>query len=366
VRNELGTTQIQAALNAQNFDRAAQLIDEATRAKALPAAKLAQLRDEVRRRRDQTDISRLVTLIDARLQQDRLIDPRNDNAAYFLAQARQSGAPASTLQAAADEFVRRSVLAVRGAIDQHRYADADRFMAELRTNGAPSVTLAGLQRDLAAARTQPVVKKPDQPGFLDLARSRLAQGSVLEPDNDSALFYVNELRSTDPQNPGLAQITGAVQGQILGRARTALDAGDTTKAEGLLRTAGTLGTSADLDALNERLLQAKLATANTAPAPVNAIPEVPESTLKRLQSLKPDYPHQALIHNVEGWVEIAYTVTAAGKVANAKSINASPTGVFDAAALSAVAHLKYAPYQQNGKAIAVTTKIRVAFRLAGG
>ena len=45
VRNELGTTQIQAALNAQNFDRAALLIEEAARAKSVPAAKLAQLRD---------------------------------------------------------------------------------------------------------------------------------------------------------------------------------------------------------------------------------------------------------------------------------------------------------------------------------
>ena len=366
LRSELGTAQIQAALNAQNFDRAAQLIDEATRAKALPAAKLVQLRDEVRRRRDQNDVNRLLTLIDARVQQDRLIDPHNDNAAYYLTQARQSGAPASLLQSSAEEFIKRSVQATRGAIDQHRYADADRFMIELRNNGAPGVTLAGLQHDLTAARSQPAMKKPDQPGFLDLARARLAQGSVLEPDNDSALHYVNELRSTDPENPGLAQITGAVQGQILGRAHTALDGGDTAKAEGLLRVAGTLGTSADLDALNERLLQAKLAATATAPAAGSGIPEVPEASMQRLQSLKPEYPRQALTHNVEGWVEMVYSVTAAGKVTGVKVINSTPRGIFESAAVDAVSHLKYAPYLENGKEIAVTTRIRVAFRLAGG
>src|ERR1019366_648265 len=44
-RSELGPAQIQAAINAQNFDRATELIDEAARAKLLSSAKLAQLRD---------------------------------------------------------------------------------------------------------------------------------------------------------------------------------------------------------------------------------------------------------------------------------------------------------------------------------
>ena len=41
---------------------------------------------DLHHRRDQTDLSRLVTLIDARLQQDHLLDPRNDNADYYLIQ----------------------------------------------------------------------------------------------------------------------------------------------------------------------------------------------------------------------------------------------------------------------------------------
>jgi hypothetical protein len=84
LRAELGPAQILAALNAQNFDRATQLIDEAARTKALPPAKLAQLRDEVRRRRDEFEASRLLKLADTRLQQDHVIDPRNDSAVYYL------------------------------------------------------------------------------------------------------------------------------------------------------------------------------------------------------------------------------------------------------------------------------------------
>jgi protein TonB len=364
VRNELGTTQIQAALNAQNFDRAAQLIEEAARAKSVPAPKLAQLREDLHHRRDQTDLNRLVTLIDARLQQDRLLDPRNDNAGYYLNQARQAGAPASTLQPRMEEFVRRMVVATRSAIDQRRFADADRYLAELHNDGTPAASLSSLQHDLAGARnTLPAKQKIDTPPFLDLARSRLAQGSLVEPDNDSALYYVNQLRAADPQSAGLAQISGALQAQIVDRARTALNGGDATKAEALLRAAGTLGPSSDVDGLNERLLQAKLAVTGTPPAS-NALPEVAEAALTRTKQLKPEYPHQALIKSIEGWVEIGYTVTAAGKIVDAQALKSTPAGVFDAAALDAVNHLRYQPFVKDGKPTAVTTKIRVVFRLS--
>ena len=364
VRNELGTTQIQAALNAQNFDRAAQLIEEAARAKSVPGPKLAQLRDDLHHRRDQTDLSRLVTLIDARLQQDHLLDPRNDNADYYLSQARQAGAPASTLQPRVEEFVRRMVVATRAAIDQRRFADADRYLAELHNDGAPVASLSSLQHDLAGARTAlPAKQKIDTPPFLDLARSRLAQGSLVEPDNDSALYYVNQLRTADPQSAGLAQISGALQAQIVDRARTALNGGDAAKAEALLRVAGTLGSSSDVDGLNERLLQVKLAASGTAPV-ANALPAVPEATLTRTKQLKPQYPHQALVKSVEGWVEIGYTVTAAGKIVDAQALKSNPPGVFEAAGLDAVNHLRYQPFVKDGKPTAVATKIRVAFRLS--
>jgi TonB family protein len=363
VRNEFGTTQIQAALNAQNFDRAGQLIDEAARAKSVPAAKLAQLRDDMHHRRDQTDLSRLVTLIDARLQQDRLLDPHNDSADYYLNQARQAGAATSTLQPRLEDFVRRMVAATHSAIDQHRYADADRYLVELHNDGTPAATISSLQRDLAASRTQPVKQKSDTPPFLDLARSRMAQGSLVEPDSDSALYYVNQLRAADPQNAGLAQVTGALQAQIVDRARTALSAGDTAKTESLLRLAGTLGASSEVDGLNERLLQAKLAVSGTAVA-TSGIPDVAEASLTRTKQLKPQYPHQALARNVEGWVEIGYTVTSAGKITDAQVLKSNPAGVFDSAGLDAVNHLRYQPPMRDGKATAVFTKIRVAFRLS--
>ncbi len=356
LRAELGPAEIQAAINAQNFDRAAQLIDEAVRSKTLGSAKTNQLRDELRRHRAEGDVAHLIALLDSRLEQDHLLEPHNDNAVYYLEQARQAGASASAIQPQYRELLNRLTQAAQGAIDQHRILDADRFLAALRGLSAPPQAVATLQRELAAVRV-PQTHEKQEPQLLDLARARLAQGNVLEPMDDSALYYVNKLRAADPHNAGLPQISSAVQAQILDRARTAIDGGDYVKADSLLQMAGVLGDSKESIALTERIRAAALSAAN-------APQEVTEATLTRTKKLSVDYPAKALGNQIEGEVQVAYTVTAKGTVTDIKVIHSNPPGIFDAAATTAVSRLRYKPVLQGGKAVSVATKLRVIFHLS--
>ncbi len=356
LKAEFGPAQILAAIAAQNFDRAAQLIDDATRSKSLSTAKLAQLRDELRRRHEEADTANFVKLIDSRLQQEKLIEPHNDNAAYFLSQARAAGVNVAALQSQYQELDRLLVQTVHAAIDQHRFADADRILTDLHGYGVPSATVAGLQHDLNTARSQAAAPVPAQPQYLDLAQSRLAQGKVTAPDNDNALYYVNQLRLVDPKNNALPGISSAVQASILQQAGAALDAAQPAKAETLLQMAAGLGASADLAALNQRLAQVKRAGAG--------MPEVTEAALTRVKPIQLDYPDEALHKNIEGWVDLSYVVTAQGKVTAIKVLDANPAGVFDRAATHALGHVRYAPMMQGGKPIAVSTKLRIAFRMA--
>jgi TonB family protein len=354
LRAELGPAQILAALNAQNFDRATQLIDEAARTKALPAAKLAQLRDEVHRRRDDFEVSRLLKLVDTRMQQDHVIDPHNDSAVYYLDQAKEAGATGPALQGQTQEVLKRLTQMARSAIQQRNFNDADRVLTELHGIGAPQAGINSLQRDLNLARNQQTPQKPDQPQYLDLAQARLAQGKLTDPDNDSALFYVNQLRAADPKNSGLGQIIATLQSQILDRARAALDAGDTDKAEGLAQKASALGASSDLDAMNDKIRQRRAG---------GDVLQMPEQSLTRLNKLNVEYPARALASNIEGWVELAYTVGPDGSVSNLKVLNATPPRTFESSASKAVSHLRYQPVVQGGKAISVGTQVRIVYRV---
>lgn len=356
MRAELGPAEIQAAISAQNFDRATQLIDQAARAKSVGETKLNQLRDELRRHRVDSDAGRLVALVDARLQQNQLRDPPNDSAVYYLAQARKAGATPADLQLQFRELSRRLMLAARADIAQQQLDDADRLVGDLRSIGVPLSQVAGLQRDIGLARARAAAVIPEQPRFLDLARARLAQGSVTVPENDSALHYLNALEETDPQNAALAQLSKAVQSAILTEARAALDASQTGQADALLQVAVSLGPSPDLDVLRDRLRNADRA-ANSGPR------EVAEASLTRVRSLTIDYPLNALAQKIEGQVEVAYLVTPKGAVADLKVISSSPPGVFDKAAANAVSRLKYKPVLDGVKPAAVSTRMLVKFRV---
>ncbi len=354
LRAELGPAQILAALNAQNFDRASQLIDEAARTKALPPAKLAQLRDEVHRRRDEFEVARLLKLADTRLQQDRVIEPHNDSAVYYLDQAKQAGAAGPALQGQTQEVLKRLTQMAHAAIQQRNFSDADRIVAELHGVGATQAAISSLQRDINQVRNQQTVQKPEQPQYLELAQSRLSQGKLTDPDNDSALFYVTQLRAADPKNSGLQQISTAVQSQILDRARASLDAGDADKAQALLQKAGSLGASPDIDAMNDKIRQRRAG---------GDVLQMPEQSLTRINKLDVQYPARALAADIEGWVELAYTVRPDGNVSNVKVLNATPPRTFESAASKAVSRLRYQPVIQGGKAISVGTQVRIVFRV---
>jgi periplasmic protein TonB len=127
------------------------------------------------------------------------------------------------------------------------------------------------------------------------------------------------------------------------------------KSEALAQMAGGLGGSSDLDALNDRIRQKKAAGGDGL--------QMPEQSLTRVNKLDVQYPARALQTNIEGWVEISYTVAPNGSVTNIKVLNATPANVFEASATKAVSHLRYKPVVQGGKAIAVGTQVRLVYRV---
>jgi len=83
---------------------------------------------------------------------------------------------------------------------------------------------------------------------------------------------------------------------------------------------------------------------SAAPAGAAANPAAPagEGGLQPLITGVPEYPAAAAARGLRGYVEIEFTVTPAGTVENAHVVAAEPRGAFDAVALAAVAHRRYA------------------------
>lgn len=355
LRAEFGPAQILAAINAKNYDRAGQLLDEAARSKSLSAAKLAQLRDELQRRQAENDVSHILKLLAARIQQDRLIDPHNDNAVYYLQRARLAGASVEDLQDSTQALGRKLAQLGHTAIEQHRLVDADRALTELKNSGASPPAAGLLQHDLDAVRDSLAHEKQQQTQWLDQAQARIAKGELLEPENDSALYYLNQLHASNSSSGPAGQLAVSLQTGVAARARSALDAGDTTKAESMVRAAGALGASSDLDAVTAAIADARQRQGKVA--------TIPGNSLVAVKPLNLEYPHAALTKGTEGWVDLAFSVTPEGKVEQISVLDSSPRNVFDAAAKLAISRVRYRPVLISGQPAEIKTTLHVVFRL---
>ena len=86
-----------------------------------------------------------------------------------------------------------------------------------------------------------------------------------------------------------------------------------------------------------------------------------------LVRIEPDYPARAAQRGIEGYVVVEFTITPAGTIKSARVIQAEPNGVFDAAALAAVARWKYNPKMENGVAVARPgVRVKLNFELENG
>lgn len=85
--------------------------------------------------------------------------------------------------------------------------------------------------------------------------------------------------------------------------------------------------------------------------------------LQLLAGADPVYPPAARAAGIEGEVTIRYDVTAAGRVANAVILAAEPVGVFEEAALAAVASWRFRPATTRGEPTAPRQVSVLRFRL---
>ena len=95
-----------------------------------------------------------------------------------------------------------------------------------------------------------------------------------------------------------------------------------------------------------------------------ALPEVGEAYRPPIVKVAPSYPASALARNVEGHVLLEFAVTTTGAVRDPVVLEAEPPGVFDRAALDAVAKFRYKPTVMDGEAVEVTgVRNRITFEL---
>ena len=350
MRAQTALAQIQATLAAQNFDRAATLLEAAQKDALLPPAQIAQLTKDLDGKRRSATIGRIATAAEARLSSGRLVSPAGDSAKESIAALREAGASNELINRLNNDLNQRLLAAARDAAAKGDQAAMQANLNAARDNGVSAAALNAAQRDITAASQKQQRTNDDIARFAKAAQDRLASGSLLSPANDSAVSNAERLRLLDVRNPQTVQVVKDVRARLVSEARARISSGKGTEAIAFLDAAESLGGDADLAEL-----RAGAAAAQQQASVAAAQPKLPP--LKMTRPPRPKYPSSA--KGVEGWVRVEFYVTPEGRTERVRVMSSEPAGLFDAAAITAMEGARFEEFEATESRLAVQ---RIVFK----
>ena len=319
------------------------------------SADLARLKNtQAQAPADGSQADRFAALAMERVKQDQLVDPDGDSALFYVKEALRSNPKSDAAQQAEQALALALLNAVRGAIDRRDFARGSSLL-DAATGVASSANIDNLRRSLSGARHEADADAANQ--LLQSAQQRLAEDRLIEPENDSAKYYVTTLRTVDPANAGLQKVTQDLGARLIAKARGALALQQVDAARSWSDQAAAIGYSGPESAAVSRDLDAATARSKSSNDIVNS------SQLELVTSVPPDYPEKAEKSAIEGWVELDYTVDEGGRVKNIAVHAANPSGVFERAAIGALSQWRYKPVLRDAQPAAQRARIRIRFTL---
>jgi TonB family protein len=337
-----------AFLTAQLAKSREQLKTAQAQVQRLARARTASKADEDR-------VAPLLNLATQRIASGSLLEPDRDSARFYVLEALRADPQSTAALDAKRALASRLLEDGRSAIDRREFAHAAALVDSANGIAVPA-NIESVQGLLAAARKRADVDAWGQ--LLKSANERLLQDRLIEPANDNAKYFYLTLKQLDPGNAALSSVLQDLGTRLASKARRALILGQADAAKSWLDEAGAIGfTSAEVNSAQHDLYAA-LAKQNFM---TNLIPA---NQLTLLKSVQPAYPVKAQGKKLEGWVDVEFTVSEAGKVKDVAIRAASIPGVFEDAAVKAVSQWRYQPILRDARPVPVRTQIRVRFALS--
>jgi TonB family protein len=364
------------ALLEERLDEAAAAIETARRAGvesgriAFLTAQLAKSREQIKTaqspvapqpraraepKAEEDHVAPLLSQAAQRIAAGSLLEPERDSARFYVQEALRTDPQNAAALDAKRALAARLLEDARSAIDRREFSRAATLIDGANGIAVPA-NIESLQGLLAGARKQVDVDAWGQ--LLKNANERLLQDRLIEPANDNAKYFYLTLKRLDPANAALGSILQDLGTRLAAKARRALILGQYDAAKSWLEETGAIGfTSAEVSSAQHDL-DAALAKQNFM---TNL---VPASQLTVLKSVQPLYPARAEGKKLEGWVDVEFTVSEAGKVTDVRVRASSVPGVFEDAAVKAVSQWHYQPILRDARPVPVRTEIRIRFTLS--
>jgi TonB family protein len=287
----------------------------------------------------------------------RLVGPAGDNAAASYRSILELDSTNSVAQQGLKSIVLRLVANAQSAAYAGEADRAKRFVAQARQLDPSAAGLKEIEN--SSRQIKRVVENRDQQNDLLAAAEALQADRLMPPASPNAFDLFSAVLKRDPESDAAQRGLALVQDALLDRAGALIAAGSLAEAGALLAQAQVAGAKpariaalqADL-AYQQRLRDARAGRFDRRYA---------VSELTTTHQVAPNYPRIASARNIEGWVEVEFTVTTEGDVRDAKVVESS-AGLFEDAALSAIARWRFEPVVEDGRPVPVRAALKFTFR----
>ncbi len=213
----------------------------------------------------------------AALAANRLTEPPGDNALELYLQLQARNPADSDARLGLAEVHERLLARAENALLEERLDEAAAAIEIARKSGVENGRIAFLTAQLAKSReqikaaqaqvqqqnrarterTEPKTQEDRAAPFVTLAAQRMADGHLLEPDRDSARYYVQEALREDPQNSAALEAKRALASKLMEDARSAIDRRDFARALFVMEGADGIAVPANIEAVQNLLSAAR-------------------------------------------------------------------------------------------------------------
>jgi len=300
---------------------------------------------------------------------------------FFLIRGDDPGSPAGTAAAPAAAKTETDIVPVSPAVEE---LSVDQLSREARKALAEQRMVMPAGNNALEYYLAILDKEPKNSGAAEALRelfpfaSGTAEQEITLGNLDEATRIITQLAKADPSNYTLTILRSKLEAKrkIVDR-ELATQAAATAAAAAAVAAKPTATTPA-VAAAPDPAATAPPATPPAAAAPVVAAPAPVEtrpapapaatgatSDVAVIAASPAAYPPQAARNRAEGWVEVEFTVTAEGQVANARVVRSDPPRVFDREAIRSIEKSTFRARVENGVPVSSTVRRRIEFKLNG-
>jgi len=214
--------------------------------------------------------TQLLTRAAAALAANRLTGPAGDNALELYLQAQAQNPAGETARAGLAEVRERLLARAENALLEERLDEASAAIETARKSGVEHGRIAFLSAQLAKsrdqvkaaqaaaqARTEPKAGEGKGGPLLELAAQRLGDGRLIDPEGDSALYYIRQALQLDPGSDAAHEAEKTLAMRLLTQAHDAIDRRDFARASAWLAAADGIAAPANVEAAQAALAAAR-------------------------------------------------------------------------------------------------------------